>query len=258
MGLGVPFAVSSWLKRRSLLSTLWLLILAGGIIVNATRGAWLGLLVAGVLALWSSRLLLAALISSSALAGWLGYFLLKDTAFMQRVMDPQDLLIRFEMWKVAAKVFLAHPFLGVGHMQFAQVYLDFVHEVSDIAHFDFGEIIVADNLFLTTAAEHGLLGLAALVVFLLFAALLLRRFRQLLERSGRVAQAGFIRCCELALVIYVVSGCLADVHLFTKLTKFVFILIGAGLGVGVRSRPGSRNPALLPDETFSREHSGQR
>jgi O-antigen ligase len=183
----------------------------------------------------------------AALGGYVGYFVFQSSHFMQRVIDPQDLLIRFEMWKLAAKVFVTHPFLGVGHMQFGQVYLDYVHAVSDTAHFDFADVAVADNIFVTTAAEHGLIGLVSLAGFLLFAGLWLRRLRIALDRSERSAEAAFVRCCELALVVYVVSGCLADVQLFTKLTKFVFILIGLGLGVGARYGPVNGNRAALQD-----------
>ncbi len=244
MALGVPFAVRVWLERKSWLAFMGLLTLAAGLFVNATRGVWVGVLIAGLLELRNALLLISATVPIAALGGWIGYAVFKNTPFMQRAADPEDLFSRLEMWRIAGKIFLAHPLLGVGHMQFGAVYLDYVRELSNYAHFDISTVFVADNMFITTIAEHGFLGVASLVAFLLFIGHLLRNLRKKLQRSGDGARAAFVRCCELALVIYVVSGCFADVQQFTKATKLTFILIGLGLAEGVRQAPSHGSAAM--------------
>jgi hypothetical protein len=234
MALGVPFVARSWIQHRSLASLLGLTILAGGFFVNGTRGVWVGIAFAAFLQLKNAWLLLSAAFPVAALGGWIGYVAFQHSPFMQRVTDPEDLYSRLEMWNIARKIFIANPWIGVGHMQFGAVYLDFVQDLSNLAQFNISRVYVADNMFVTTVAEHGFLGLASLVGFLVFAGVLLRRVRRALSRSGFDSQAMFVRCCELALIIYVVSGCFADVQQFTKATKLVFILVGLGLATGAR------------------------
>jgi hypothetical protein len=91
-------------------------------------------------------------------------------------------------------------------------------------------------MYLTTLAENGLLGFIALIGLLVYMAALLRQSRKELEIWGLSAEASFVRCSELALAAYAVSGVFADVELFTKVTKYFFILVGLGLAAGARAR----------------------
>ncbi len=235
IALGIPFVLRQFVQRRGVLSLLGLLIAAAALISNATRGVWVALIFAGLLELRYVWGLLIAMLPVAALGGWITYIALKTTPFMQRLTDPNDLLVRFESWKIIGRVFADNPLIGVGHMRYGSVYLNYVHDVSNIARFDFSDVSVADNLFLTTAAENGLLGLLALVLFFVFALRRLGKLRMKLETLGLRAQASFVRCSELALIIYIVSGCLADLQLFTKATRLMFILVGLGLAEGVRA-----------------------
>ena len=189
--------------------------------------------------------LLSAIVPLAGIGAWIGYTVLEDSPFLQRLTDPKDLYARFEYWQIAFRIFAVHPLIGAGHMQFGQVYLNYVQALSGLASFDISTVSVADNIFITTLAEHGILGIVSLVVFLVFSGMLLSRFRKRMSLAGLTAQATFIRCSELALITYVVTGLFADVHLFTKATKFLFILIGLGLAEGVRHSglAGSAEPA---------------
>jgi O-antigen ligase len=153
---------------------------------------------------------------------------------MQRLTDPNNLYSRFVYWSLALKMFVAHPILGVGHMQFGKVYLDYVQDLSNVAHFDIAKVSVADNMYLTTTVEHGGLGLATLIGIFIGAALLLKSLRARLLALGKVREAGLAQCALQALVIYAATGCFADLDLFTKATKYMFILVGLGLGAGAR------------------------
>jgi O-antigen ligase len=154
---------------------------------------------------------------------------------MRRLTDLSDLFYRFEYWKIGARVFAGHPLIGVGHMQFKKVYLQYVTDLSNVVTFDISTIFVADSMFLTTAVEHGLLGLISLLAFLIYVGYLLRTSRTALSRQGIDSKASMVRCSELALIIYAVTGSLADIHQFTKATKYFFILLGLGLAQGIGS-----------------------
>ena len=112
---------------------------------------------------------------------------------MQRLTDPNNLYSRFVYWSLAVKMFVAHPILGVGHMQFGKVYLDYVQDLSNVAHFDIGKVSVADNMYLTTTVEHGALGLATLIGVFVAAALLLKSFRTRLLALGRGGRDSSVR-----------------------------------------------------------------
>jgi hypothetical protein len=237
MALGAPFAVRAWMQQRTWLSFVSVSIVAAGLFVNATRGVWVGVFVAALLALLTVRkawLWLCAAVPFVAIGAWIGYMAFETSPFMKRLTDSTDLYERFEFWKIAYRIFVAHPLIGVGHMQFKDVYLDYVKDLGSWTYFDISKVFVADNMFLTTIVEHGIVGLAALIAVLVFLAVLLRRARRCLQVAGLTRGVSFVRCSELALAIYVVTGCLADVHLFTKATKFVFILTALGLAEGAR------------------------
>jgi hypothetical protein len=237
MALGAPFAVRAWLVRRSWASALALAIITAGLSVNATRGVWVGVAVAALFALRRPLRAIATSAPAALFVGWVIYAAFRSTPFIRRLTDPIDLLERLEYWKIALRIIAGHPLLGVGHMQFKKIYLQYV---TDVANFDISTVFVADNMFLTTSVEHGLLGLISLLALMIYVYYLLRRQRTALSLRGLDAKASMVRCSELALIIYAATGCLADIHQFTKVTKFFFILLGLGLAQGVGSaRPGA-------------------
>jgi hypothetical protein len=233
MAMGVPFAVRAWLARRSWASALGLVIITVGLSVNATRGVWLGVAVAALFALRRPLRAIAISAPVALFVGWVMYVAFGSTPFFRRLTDPIDLLYRFEYWKIALRIVAGHPLIGVGHMQFKKIYLQYVTHLS--VNFDISTVFVADSIFLTTPVEHGLLGLISLLALLIYAYYRLRKSRTALSLRGLDAKASMVRCSELALIIYAVTGCLADVNQFTKVTKYFFILLGLGLAQGVGS-----------------------
>jgi hypothetical protein len=235
MALGAPFAVRAWLVRRSWASALALVIITAGLSVNATRGVWVGVAVAALFALRRPLRVIITSVPVVLFVGWVISVGFGSTPFMRRLTDLSDLFYRFEYWKIGARVFAGHPLIGVGHMQFKKVYLQYVTDLSNVVTFDISTIFVADSMFLTTAVEHGLLGLISLLAFLIYVGYLLRTSRTALSRQGIDSKASMVRCSELALIIYAVTGSLADIHQFTKATKYFFILLGLGLAQGIGS-----------------------
>jgi O-antigen ligase len=190
---------------------------------------------------------LTKLVLTGAVGTGITYLFLANTAFMRRLTDPDNLYGRFEYWKAALRAFADHFWLGVGHMQFPQVYLFYMQDLSNTVRMDLAKVYAVDNMYLTTLAENGLLGFIALIALLLYMAVLLRQYRKELEICGLSAEASFIKCSELALVTFAVSGIFADVELFTKATKYFFILVGLGLAAGARARKlrqGGNDPEM--------------
>lgn len=236
MALAVPFALRNWVRRRSAASVMVLAVIAGGLLVNDTRGAWVG---AAVAVLFSGRnvwKVLTKLVLTGAIASGITYLFLGNTPFMRRLTDPANLYGRFEYWKAALRAFAGHPWLGVGYMHFQQLYLSYIQDLSNTVRMDFTKVYAVDNMYLTTLVENGLLGFVAQIGLLAYIAVLLRQYRKELEICSLSAEASFVQCSQLALVTFVVSGFFADLELFTKATKYFFILVGLGLAAGARAR----------------------
>jgi hypothetical protein len=253
MAMGLPFVVRGWMRRKDWLSAALVLLAFAGLGVNATRGVWVAAGLSLLLLVRNPLKIIGTALPIVSLGGLAGYLALRSTPFMQRLTDLNNLLARFTYWKLGIDVFGDHKLLGVGHMQFQKVYLDYVHYLSDSAQFDITQIFVLDNIYLTTLTEHGLVGFIGLVVFFVCTGILLVRLRESLLRAGLVSQASLIRTAQLVLVVYAVSGFFADVNQFTKATKFFFIVIGFALGSGARSLRMAKGVEI--NDVFELEHA---
>jgi hypothetical protein len=235
MAMGIPFAVRAWLLRRCWLRMIPVLLIAAGLFVNATRGVWVAVAVSLLLLARRPILIVVSAIPALGIGGFVAYLVLRSTPFMQRLSDLNNLLARFVYWQLGFDVFADNKLLGIGHMQFQKVYLDYVHDLNDAVHVDIKQIYVMDNMYLTTLVEHGALAFIALIVFIVITARMLSHYRSKLLAAGLLREASLLRATQLVLAIYALSGFFADVHQFTKASKFFFILIGFGIGTGHRS-----------------------
>jgi hypothetical protein len=247
MGFGIPFALRRWSQSRSWISLGLLVIIAAGIFVNATRGVWVAIAVAALLLARRPLLILLSAIPAASIGAAIAFLALRSTPFMQRLTDPNNFYSRVVYWGLALRVFASHPILGIGHMQFRNVYLSYVHDLSNIAHFDIAKIFAIDNMYLTTLVEHGLIGFLSLTGILIFFAVSLGALRKRLLAAQQPERASFVRAVQLTLVTCVVAGCFADIDQFTKCTKFFFIIMGLGFGVGAPCLP-SPAPAIAADD----------
>jgi hypothetical protein len=262
MALGLPFALRSWMMRRSWLPAVQVLSIAAGLAVNGTRGVWVGVALSLLLLARNPLRIVLTAIPVAGLGGGLAYAALKDTPFMQRAVDLNDLLGRFVYWGLGARIFADHKILGVGHMQFHNVYLDYVQDVSELAKVSIKQIYVLDNIYLTTLVEHGIIGFAGLIAFFLATGVLLTRLHKKLSQTGLTGEASLVQAALLVLVVYIVSGFFADINQFAKATKFFFILIGFSLGAGARSlraeKPASPNAADISEPMYARGWGARR
>jgi O-antigen ligase len=129
-------------------------------------------------------------------------------------------------------------------MQFGKYYLGYVNELTNGIQLDLNQIKVLDNIYLTSLAEHGLVGFVGLVGLLIYLAVLLRNSKRKLLCNADQNAAAFVRCTQFALLAYVIAGSFADVTLFTKVTKYLFILIGMSIGVSAKWASKERNTSM--------------
>jgi O-antigen ligase len=183
---GKGAALKEGAPRRGARKIWWaiLAVVAISIVLNFSRGVWLGCTVALVylVSRWKPRWLLAL-----PLVLFLGY-LAAPSLVRQRIRvlrhptaEP-SLSIRFEMWRVALRMIEAHPLVGVGPNSIDQVYVLYLAtgkppEPGYHQHFH--------NNFLQFGAERGLPCLAAWVWLMAALAWHSVRVRRWLVREGR-------------------------------------------------------------------------
>lgn len=229
VGLGLSFSGPIW--RRALMAPA-LAVIAYGLLVTYTRGAWVGaaaglltlLILAGTRYIWSgvAVVLLVAAIGFTAVRP-------EQAALAQRVasiVNPSANLDRIYLARAASAIFADHPFLGTGMHTFPFVYPQYRLQgdptpptVKPFAH----------NILLNMAAEGGILGLGAFVWILIQPAVSGWHGLQAaptLER--RLAIATILATFVGMMVHQVFDGTLLSVHLGTGLWFAIAILAASG------------------------------
>jgi O-antigen ligase len=275
LGTILPFAIAlsllarpRWLRGLAILSGL---VVAAGIILSQSRGAWLGVLTAlSIMALTGSfrarrlvgpalyGVLLLAVVSLSGLlpaaltarlSGLVENFGLFDARTV--VVTPENfaLVERMAHWQAGWDMFRDHPLLGVGAGNYPVAY-DFYslpgwREALGHAH----------NYYLNVAAESGLLGLIALLLLLVVS------YRQAVRgvRTGaadgleRAALLGALGCLVMLTVHNLFDNLL--VHGLPVQIGFVLALIARSTtlqSLDVAEAPGaSAQSAVLQTGAFS-------
>lgn len=195
-------ALPRW--RERMLGWAALAVIAISIVLNFTRGVWLGCLAGAVYLIarrnpkWLWPLPLALL------AGYLA----TPQLFRPRVQilshpsSDTTVSIRFEMWRVGLRMIQKHPFLGVGPNNIREVYTLYLPPGQAPA---FGYHDHLHNNFIQIAAERGLPCLAA---WLWLMAALGWRFRRLRrERTARGESTWVSDAATAAWLALLVGGC---------------------------------------------------
>lgn len=204
----------------------WLVgaIVAASIVLNFTRGVWLGCFVASMylVARWKPRWLYVVPVLLVV-----GYFAV-PTLVRKRVQsvrhpasDP-SVAIRFEMWRVGWRMIQKHPLVGVGPNNIVETYTLYLPP---------GEIPIVGyrehlhNDFVQVAAERGLPCLAAwiwLMVGLGWHALRIRR--QLIRADSRGLPIWVLDAAFACLLAFVTEGCF-EFNFGTSPVLMVFLFI---------------------------------
>jgi O-antigen ligase len=151
--------------------------------VGASRGGFLGLLLALGVFVWHSRYRARAMtLVPAALALFL---LLSPSSPLRRLFDPthgdvEARNTRFELWSAGLKMVGAHPLFGVGLGNFKSQVGRYSGLGSDLQ-------LISHNGYLDVAAEAGLPALAALLGVLYYSCRTARRVRRQTRNEGPLA-----------------------------------------------------------------------
>ena len=233
-------------RVQRLLGWLALAVVAASIVLNFTRGVWLGCFVATfyLVGRWKPRWLLVIplllVIGYSVAPSMVRH---RIEVLRHPTQDPA-LSIRFEMWQVAIRMIRQHPWLGVGPNNIEQEYALYLPpgkspEPGYHAHFH--------NNFFQFGAERGLPELAAWVWFMAalgFHTVLIRRRINRLRWVADAALAGW-----LALLV---EGCF-EFNFGTSPVLMLFLFVAATPFVAERIE--SSSPLQLAVE--SQEAKGE-
>ncbi len=189
---GAPDGASSTGRRAAL----WVAaaIIAASILLNLTRGVWLGCFVGGLylIARWRARWLWAVpvLIVITLVAGP-RLVQRREESVMHPARDP-SIAIRLQMWQTGLRMVERHPWVGVGPNNIKEVYNLYLPpgEVPIVGYHEH-----LHNDFVQLAAERGLPCLAAWLWFmiaLLVGSLRLARKLKSFPWAAHAAVAGWL------------------------------------------------------------------
>lgn len=174
VGMAIPFAYFALFADKRV----WVKILLAGTIVifcgamvvqqNPSRGGFLGLVAVVLYCLWRSprKLLGLGIIS----AGVVTVVLLAGPAYWAEIATSTDYQsgtgsMRIEVWKMAVRMWQAHPLIGVGARNLAWVLNDYQtpEQVAKLGRF-LGGSIIAHSLHVELMAELGSAGIIMVAV----------------------------------------------------------------------------------------------
>jgi O-antigen ligase len=209
--LCLPLAFYLMLERRSLWERWFclgcLIVTLAAVTLGASRGGFLGLVVAFLFVVWHSRRRLRNLALVSALVLPLSFA--SPASPVKRLLHPTHSDVEAEgnrlvAWNAGLGMIRAHPLAGIGLDNFKilmPLYADPKARVDTIAH----------NVYVEIAAEMGVPGLLVFLAILYFSYHTLQQTSRRLQGSGpqflrQVAlglQAGLVGC---AVALFFVSG----------------------------------------------------
>ncbi len=216
--------------ERSPLLVVQAVVLVGGLVTTGSRG---GLATLALLAVFSAFMISSARFRAAVIVLAVGgaavaWVLLPDHPESGGVLGVDRLLVssaesgddaRFRLWALALRLWLEHPFLGIGMGQYPRFSIGIVGEIttSDLGH-------VVHNSFLSVLVSLGVVGLA---IFLAFFGWMLRTLYAAvsLTRSQRHALAGGV----LVVVAQMMTLNLENL-------RYVWIYFGLVVGIAVAER----------------------
>jgi O-antigen ligase len=141
---------------------------------------------------------------------------------------------RLAIWPAAVDAFHERPFLGIGYGAFVRTSVDRIYATpgASIENFNVHPEEV-HNVFLGTAAELGIPGLAIFLSLLFSTALALRRT----AKRARELGDDFISSVANALVVGLIGWCVGSMFIETETSRPIWIVIGLSLAL----------PKLIPE-----------
>jgi probable O-glycosylation ligase (exosortase A-associated) len=167
-----------WIRRGCMASVL--LILAG-ITVSASRGGFLGMMVAAVMMVWHSKRRVRTFIGMGVLLG--AFLVVSPSSPLDRLLHPSRsdegaMDMRTTLWGAAWRMFCDNPLTGVGYGNFrynsAQYFPEGTTGTNHLVH----------NQYLELLAQTGLPGLLSYAAMFVASFVTLNRVRRTAQRSG--------------------------------------------------------------------------
>jgi putative inorganic carbon (HCO3(-)) transporter len=210
-------------SRPALLGWILLAIVFVSLVLNFTRGVWLGCALAllYLIARWRARLLWT--LPVAALAIYLAApSLLRERlkTLLHPTSDPA-ITVRFEMWHVGLAMIRRHPLVGVGPNNVNEVYL---------AYLPRGVVPVAawhehlHDVYLQLAAERGLPCFAAWLWMMAAWGSKIYRIRRRLAREGRASGIWIADACFAGWLAFMAEGWF-EFNFGTTPVLMVFLLL---------------------------------
>ncbi|HYI38579.1 MAG TPA: O-antigen ligase family protein [Thermoleophilaceae bacterium] len=240
--LAAAVALYFWRGTRSRQAALAVLgLCAVGMLFTETRSVWLGGVVATVVALLAVRELRVWFLPVVGLVAALMAISLTTVPGLadrvtERSNDQRTVWDRKNLGTAAANMVEAHPLVGVGWGRFQAESAPYFEENQDFPLTATDEII--HNVFLTYAAETGLIGLSLWLLTLgMGAAAALRPGTRPEARPWKVAAGAF-------LVFYLTIASFVFSQVYPN--NMVWLLMGVAVGAGGAIRPGGA-PEAAPE-----------
>ncbi len=253
--LVIPVCVARLLAKapiwNRLLALLALVLLFGGLILTASRGGLLAVLLAlpillvflgtrarfRALVIGISGAVLAAFALSDQLSQRFAFLVSPSVAAPTTDVSVEG---RLASWEVALQLFRDHPLLGVGAGNFNVYYQDTALNLGLIFR---GEGRSAHSLYLEALAEQGLVGLGLLLLVVVGAVFALFRLAARLAALGASTQAMDLRGFAVGLVAML----LARVFLHDDFSVLLWLAVGIGLAASrIHSDLGNGQAAFSP------------
>jgi O-antigen ligase len=217
-----------------------LLVTLLGITLGASRGGFLGLVVAFLLTVWHSQARLRNLALVSALI--LPLSLLSPISPLQRLLHPTSIETdaaetRTTVWRAGLHMMAAHPFIGVGLGSFKPM-------VPQYSRDDNPPDLIAHNAYVEIAAEMGLPALFAFLGILFFS------YRTLNDARVHALRARlpFVWQAALGLQAGLVGAAVAIFFVSAQYQKLLWVVIFLSMCLPelVRSSAGARSHLEKP------------
>ena len=224
LALGIAASRSFSARARSFAGTA-LLLAVPALFYSYARGPVLAL-TAGLM-IWVAVLRPKLALPVAAVIA-VGAILVAPPALKERFSESTggDVTLRSDIWRGALTIYSDHPVLGVGPNNFAEAYSALPTELPGAAQrrlLHTSQILVppyAENLYLNILAEQGIVGLTALLVFLVGALLTVYRGARVRDPRGRAVCFG----AGAGLLVRACHG-VVQVTLFTEIAPPLFALL---------------------------------
>ncbi|WP_169544010.1 O-antigen ligase family protein [Sneathiella aquimaris] len=251
----MPYAILSFVNQkllgRRLIYGLSIIIVFAGYVVTFSRGPTLALMITiFVLAVlekplrkWVMIGITCLTILSISASPWI-----IDQKLMDRIQGTENVSLRFQLWQNGLAIFQKNPLFGIGYGAYPSHHVKSIREnkIGPMYEYHWKRIelvTTVENIYVTLAAETGLVGLTAFFVMLLrYFSIIRKILRQTLSVKTRTLALGSLG----GVLAYLLSGMTVANIIGYTISIIFFGVFFAAAAILPRSLPDkTRPPARL-------------